>query len=98
MVIHAAGGCEKTRCGKSPLNQHNKICTDDSPETQCTLFECQNYCTDHTEFECSFFAYDEAESECYIFDGCNGQHPDEDYTTFTRSCAKGRHEGAAPDC
>ena len=40
---------EQRRCDKS-RSVHNKICTDDSASTQCTLDECEQKRKDHTDF------------------------------------------------
>ena len=90
------GGCEMQRCAKEQ-NAYNKICTDDSEETQCTLAECQDFCDEHEDFACNFFAYDTLESECYLFDNCIGQGEDADYTTYARTCGKSLLEGGCAD-
>ena len=90
------GGCETQRCAKED-NMYNKICTDDSEETQCTLAECQDHCSVGDDFECKFYAYDELESECYLFSNCIGQTEDADYTTYARTCGKTRMEAGCAD-
>lgn len=74
------GGCSKRRCSKT--NQHNKICTDDSKETTCTLNECATKCKDHSDFVCSHFAYDGAGKECYLFADCKDEGDEVDYTLY----------------
>ena len=77
----ADGGCEQRRCDKT-VSVHNKICTDDSAATQCTLDECEQKCKDHTDFTCSTYAYDVAEKECYLFETCVNEQFDADYSTY----------------
>lgn len=77
----AALGCEQRRCDKT-VSVHNKICTDDSAATQCTLDECEQKCKDHTDFTCSTYAYDVAEKECYLFETCVNEQFDADYSTY----------------
>jgi hypothetical protein len=74
------GGCEKRRCSKT--NTYNKICTDDSAATKCTLDECGQKCSDHVDFTCSFFAHDSAEQECYLFETCTDEGDEADYTLY----------------
>ena len=92
----SVGGCQMQRCAKES-NTYNKICTDDSEESRCTLAECQDFCDEIEDFECNFFAYDAAESECYLFDNCIDQGEDLDYTTFVRTCGKSLLEGGCPN-
>ena len=78
----AKGGCEKRRCNKD-VSTHNKICTDDTPgTTDCTLDQCEDKCKKHTDFTCSTYAYDVKEKECYLFETCEDEAADEDYTTY----------------
>jgi len=89
-------GCQQRRCNKD-ISTHNKICTDDNPgTTDCSLDQCQQKCRDHTEFTCSTYAYDVAEKECYLFETCEDEQFDEDYSTYVLvdpTCHKDRPAG-----
>ena len=93
-------GCEQRRCDKS-RSVHNKICTDDSASTQCTLDECEQKCKDHTDFTCTTYAYDTAEKECYLFETCENEQFDADYNTYVLidpTCEAQRGTNDAPGC
>eukprot|EP00756_Hemistasia_phaeocysticola_P003705 Hpha_TRINITY_DN12399_c0_g1::TRINITY_DN12399_c0_g1_i1::g.155775::m.155775 len=89
-------GCEKRRCDKD-ISKHNKICTDANPGvTDCTLDQCEANCRGHTDFACSTYAYDVAEKECYLFETCEGEKFDADYSTYVLvdpTCDKNRAQG-----
>jgi len=89
-------GCEQRRCNKDVSN-HNKICTDDVPgTTDCSLDECKAKCETHTNFTCTTYSYDAAEKECYIFETCEDEQFDEDYSTYVlvdQTCDKNHDEG-----
>ena len=92
------GGCPQRRCDKA-LSNSEKVCTDDSPDTQCSLEECKQKCTNHAAFKCSTYAYDEAEKECYVFESCVGETDEPDYTLYVmtnRECKKDMSEGGCP--
>ena len=74
-------GCKQRRCDKSQ-SVHNKICTDDSTATQCTLDQCEQKCKDHVDFVCASYAYDVAEKECYLFETCVNEQFDADYSLY----------------
>ena len=75
-------GCELRRCDKDQ-STHNKICTDDEPGvTDCTLDECKGHCETYANFTCTTYAYDTKEKECYIFESCENESFDEDYSTY----------------
>ena len=93
-------GCEHRRCDKSQ-STHNKICTDDSAETQCTLAECEKKCRDHIVFTCSTYAYDVKEKECYIFETCVNEQFEQDYSTYVLmdpTCDRQRGSKDSPGC
>ena len=98
MRTRAEGGCPRRRCDKS-LSNSSKVCTDDSPETQCTLDECEAKCVAHEGFNCSAYAYDIAESECYVFETCEGEKDEPDYTLYVLEspiCTNTMEEGGCP--
>lgn len=82
---YAKGGCPLTRCGKSPDNQHDKVCDKDNTGEggSCTEKECMQKCADYTDFVCTHWAWEEDDGggECYVFDGCNAAHSDT-YNTY----------------
>lgn len=93
-------GCEQRRCDKT-RSVHNKICTDDSAATQCTLDECEQKCKDHVDFTCTTYAYDTAEKECYLFETCENEQYDADYNTYVLidpTCEAQRGTTDAPGC
>ena len=93
-------GCTQRRCDKS-RSVHNKICTDDSAATQCTLDECEQKCKDHVDFTCTTYAYDTAEKECYLFETCENEQFDADYNTYVLidpTCEEQRGTTNAPGC
>lgn len=94
-------GCKQRRCDKSQ-SVHNKICTDDSPATQCTLDQCEQKCKDHVDFVCASYAYDVAEKECYLFETCVNEQFDADYSLYVLqdpTCDARRDGGAdGPGC
>lgn len=89
-------GCQQRRCSKS-RNVHEKICTDTSPgKTDCSLQECKSKCLQHAAFKCTAYSYDPAEKECYIWETCNSEGDDLDYSTYVLvdpSCEKNLRDG-----
>jgi len=84
------GGCIQRRCNKD-ITTHEKICTDGTPEQQCSIEECEIHCATKTftnvssEAFCTHWAYDEVDQECYLFHGCLDEKFDDDYVLFTQS-------------
>ena len=78
-LTQAEGGCPLRRCAKS-ANTYNKICNAD--DVPCTLDECESHCRLHTDFACTHFSHDAAESECYIWESCDDEGPESDYTNY----------------
>lgn len=100
------GGCTQRRCNKD-YTKHDKICTDSTPEDQCTFDECRAKCANYTawgtkpEDWCTYYAYDVADKECYLFNGCVGEAFDDDYTLYTmgyeeRQAVKNTNTTSAP--
>lgn len=93
-------GCEQRRCDKA-TSTNIKICTDTVPgETDCTLAECKALCEEETSFTCTTYAYDVKEKECYIFETCENEAFDEDYSTYVLvdpTCDKGAEDGGCPN-
>lgn len=89
-------GCEQRRCDKDQ-STHNKICTDDVPGvTDCTIDECKAKCESHVDFRCTTYSYDEAEKECYLFETCENEGFDADYSTYVLidpTCDKNKTAG-----
>ena len=89
-------GCEQRRCDKD-ISKHDKICTKKTPgTTDCTLAECKAKCQQHTDFTCTTYAYDVAEKECYLFETCENEKHDDDYSTYVLidpTCGKNKTAG-----
>ena len=94
-------GCEKRRCDKGE-SKHLKICTDATPgTTDCTLDQCEDKCKKHTDFTCTTYAYDVKEKECYLFETCEGEKFDEDYSTYVLrdpTCEEPRNSTGGGGC
>jgi len=99
VVEEFPAGCIDRRCSKD-LNRNDKVCTDDSAETQCSLGGCKALCESHTPFRCTTYSYEAAAGECYVFDGCLGEGYEPGYSTYVLvdpTCDKSLGEGGCPN-
>jgi len=89
-------GCVQRRCNKD-LSMHAKVCTSLTPGvTDCTLDECEQQCRSHTAFTCTTYSYDPAGMECYLFETCEAEAYDKDFSTYVLvdpTCDKSREQG-----
>jgi hypothetical protein len=75
----AGGGCSARRCDKKS-NTNVKIC--ESPDTACTLDDCDAKCGAYTPFACTHYSFDPKAGDCYLWESCKDESDEADYTTY----------------